>query len=249
MSIHPTAIIEPGAVLGTDCEIHAHAVITRHAILSDRVVIHAGAVIGGDPQYLKFERGTESYVRVGTATVVREHVTLNRAVTSGASTVIGDNCFLMACSHVAHDCNVGDNVVLANNALLAGHVSVGNNAFIGGAAAVHQNVRVGQSVMVGGLARITRDLAPFTMVAERDEVSGLNLLGLKRRGFPREAVAEIKRAFREVYLAGGNPRARAERALASGAYLSAEARHFLQFFLDGKRGFARACHAAAQQDE
>jgi UDP-N-acetylglucosamine acyltransferase len=240
IQIHPTAIVESGAVLGDGCEVHAHALVTRWSILEEGVVVHAGAVVGGDPQYLKFERGTESFVRVGKNTVIREHVTLNRAVAAGASTVIGSGCFLMAGAHVAHDCVVGDAVVLANHVLLAGHVAVGANAFIGGAAAVHQYVRVGEGVMLGGGSRITRDLAPFTMVAERDAVSGLNILGLKRRGCSREGIAELKRAFRAVYLTGGNLRRNAERALAEGAYASVQAQAFLQFFLSGKRGFARA---------
>jgi UDP-N-acetylglucosamine acyltransferase len=237
--IHPTAIVEPGAQLGADCEIHAHAIIKKHAILGDRVVVHPFAVIGGDPQYLKFERATESFVRVGNGTVLREYVTLNRAIHAGQATTIGENCFLMSGAHLAHDCAVGNNVVLANNALLAGHVSVGDSAFIGGGAAVHQFTRIGEGVMLGGLARITRDLAPYTMVAERDEVSGLNLIGLKRRGASREAIRELKAAFRAVYSEPGNIRDLAARALQSGGFTSPEARRFLEFFTAGKRSFAR----------
>jgi UDP-N-acetylglucosamine acyltransferase len=237
--IHPTAIVEPGAQLGADCEIHAHAIIKKHAILGDRVVVHPFAVIGGDPQYLKFDPKTESFVRVGNGTVLREYVTLNRAIHAGQATTIGENCFLMSGAHLAHDCAVGNNVVLANNALLAGHVSVGDSAFIGGGAAVHQFTRIGEGVMLGGLARITRDLAPYTMVAERDEVSGLNLIGLKRRGASREAIRELKAAFRAVYSEHGNIRLLAQTALTEGSFASAEARAFLEFFLSGKRGFAR----------
>src|SRR5690606_9924321 len=110
--IHPTAIVESGAQLGADCEIQAHAVITKHVILGDRVVVHPFAVIGGDPQYLKFDRSLVSGVRVGSGTVLREHVTLNRSIQAGGFTTIGENCFLMASSHVAHDCTLGNNVVL-----------------------------------------------------------------------------------------------------------------------------------------
>ncbi len=164
--IHPTAIVEPGATLGADCEVMAYAVVTRHVVLGDRVVIHPFAVVGGDPQYLKFERGTAAGVRVGAGTVIREHVTINRSIHAGKSTEVGANCFLMAASHVAHDCEVGDNVVLANAALLAGHVSVGAGSFLGGGAAIHQFCRVGENVMVAGHASITRDVPHFTMVAE-----------------------------------------------------------------------------------
>jgi UDP-N-acetylglucosamine acyltransferase len=237
--IHPTAIIEPGAQLGADCEIQAYVVVTKHAVLGDRVVVHPFAVVGGDPQYLKFDRTTLSVVRVGAGTVLREYVTVNRSIHAGQATVVGENCFLMSGAHVAHDCAVGHDVVLANNALLAGHVSVGDFSFIGGGAAIHQFTRIGEGVMLGGLSRITRDLAPFTIVAERDEVSGLNLVGLKRRGFSRDVIRELKEAFRTVYAQPGNIRDLAARALASVRFGTAEARRFLEFFAAGKRSFAR----------
>lgn len=243
--IHPSAIVEDGAQLGADCEIMAHAIVTRHAVLGDRVVVHPGAVVGGDPQYLKFDRATPSFVRVGEGTVIRENVTLNRAIHAGNATVIGARCFLMANSHLGHDCELGDDVVLANNVMLAGHVSVGNFTFMGGGAGIHQFCRIGESAMISGLSRISRDLAPFTITAERDEVSGLNLVGLKRRGFSREAISELKQAFRAVYYGIGNIRELAAAALASGGYQSAEARLFLEFFAGGKRGFARARRLAA----
>lgn len=246
--IHPTAIIEPGAQLGVDCEIMAHAIVTRHAVLGDRVVVHPGAVVGGDPQYLKFDRNTPTFVRVGEGSVIRENVTLNRSIYEGRATVLGARCFCMANSHLGHDCVVADDVVLANNAMLAGHVEVGAFTFVGGGAGIHQFVRVGESVMVAGLARITRDLAPFTIVAERDEVSGLNLVGLKRRGFSRDAIRELKEAFRAVYFAAGAPRELAAAALESGAYASTEAKRFLEFFSAGKRGFARVDRAAGPGD-
>lgn len=237
--IHPTAIVEPGAQLGVECEVMAGAVITRHAVLGDRVVVHPGAVVGGDPQYLKFDRRTPSFVRVGEGAVIREHVTLNRSIYEGRATEVGARCFLMAGSHAGHDCALADDVVLANNAMLAGHVTVGAFTFVGGGAGVHQFVRVGEGVMVGGLARITRDLAPFSIVAERDEVSGLNLVGLKRRGVTREAIRELKEAFRRVYSVAGDIRELASRAAASGEFTGAEALRFLAFFAEGKRGFAR----------
>jgi UDP-N-acetylglucosamine acyltransferase len=237
--VHPTAVIEAGAQIGADCEIHAGAVITRHAVLGDRVAVHPYAVVGGDPQFLKFDRATASSVRIGAGTTIREFATVNRSIYAGQATVVGENCFLMTGAHLGHDCALGNNVVLANNALLGGHVSVGDFCFIGGGAAAHQFVRIGEGVMLGGLSRITRDLAPFTIVAERDEVSGLNLIGLKRRGVSREAIRELKAAFRTVYSNSGNIRELAAAALAGGTFVSAEARTFLEFFTTGKRSFAR----------
>jgi UDP-N-acetylglucosamine acyltransferase len=242
--IHPTAIVEQGAELGPDCEVQAYAVVNRHVTLGARVVVHPFAVLGGDPQYLKFDRATVSRVVVGAGTVIREHVTINRSIQAGGATRVGENCFLMASSHLAHDCAIGSNVVLANAALLAGHVEVGDHTFFGGGAAVHQFCRIGQGVMVAGHASITRDVAPFLMVAERDDVIGLNAVGLKRRGFSRAAIAELKAAYHAVFFTAGNIRDVAARQLAAQAWESAEARHFLEFFAAGKRSFARARRAA-----
>ena len=239
MSIHPTAIVEPGATLGAGCIIHAHAHVTRHCVLADGVVVHPFAVIGGDPQDLSFDPSLATFVRIGARTVLREHVTVNRATKPGASTEIGADCYLMAASHVGHDCHVGERVILANTVLLAGHVHVGERAFFGGGAAVHQFVRVGESVMLGGLSRITRDIPPFTMATERDELVGLNVVGLRRRGLKGPVVTELKAAFSAVCQPIGNPRELAAAALASGVYQSAEAKRFLEFFAGGKRGFLR----------
>ena len=246
--IHPTAIVEAGAKLGVGCEIMAYAVVTRHAVLAEGVIVHPFAVIGGDPQYLKFDRASETGVRVGAGTVVREHVTINRSAFAGKYTTVGANCFLMAASHVAHDCEVEDDVVFANAALLAGHVTVGRHSFLGGASAVHQFCRIGESVMVAGHASITRDVPHFTMVAERDEVIGFNAIGLKRRGFSRVAIAELKAAFKDVYYTPGNIREVAAQRLAANAFETAEARRFLEFFAGGKRSFARARRADAEDE-
>ena len=240
MSIHPTAVVEEGAQLGAGCVIHAHAIILKHTVLADRVIVHPFAVLGGEPQYLKFDPATQSSVRVGPGTVVREHVTINRSIHAGQATTVGARCFLMANSHVGHDSVVEDDVVLANNVMLAGHVHVGRNTFLGGGAGFHQFCRIGEGVIVSGLARIAQDIPPFAMAAERNEIIGLNLIGLKRRGVSRAAIGEIKDAFRTVYFTPGNIRAVASAALAGDAFKTAEARQFLMFFTEGKRGFARA---------
>lgn len=243
--VHPTAVVEVGAQLGVDCEVQAYAIVRRGAEIGDRVVVHPFAVIGGDPQYLKFDRATLSGVRVGAGSVIREHVTINRSIAAGGFTVVGEHCFMMASSHVAHDCVVGNHVVFANAALLGGHVAVGDHTFLGGEAAVHQFCRIGEGVMVAGHASITRDVPHFTMVAERDDVIGFNAVGLRRRGFARASIAELKTAFQAVYLAPGNIRALAAAAAASGKFATPEARRFLEFFTAGKRGFARARRAGA----
>ena len=234
MSIHATAIIEEGARLGAGCVIHPHAIIKRGAVLGDGVAVHPFAVVGGDPNFLKFDPATVSGVRIGAGTVIREHVTINRSIYAGKETAIGARCYLMANAHVGHDCTVGDDVVLATNIMLGGHVAVGDFTFFGGGAGAHQFCRIGEGVMIAGLARITQDLAPFLLVAERNEVSGLNLVGLKRRGFSREAIAELKECYAAVF-AGGDPRKLAAARVAK----TPEAQRFLGFFAGGKRGFAR----------
>lgn len=237
-TIHPTAIVEEGAQLGADCVIHPYAIICRGAILGDRVEVHPFSVVGGDPQDLKFKSGTRSGCRIGSGTRIRESVTVNTATKEGAFTVVGENCLLMAGCHVAHDCRVGNNVVIANTVLLAGHVEIGDGAILGGDAAFHQFVRVGAGAMVSGATRCTRDCPPYGLYAERDEMIGLNLTGLKRSGLPRETILQIKEAFRMVYQEAGNIRELAARALASGKFPSPEAKRFLQFFGGGTRGFA-----------
>ena len=238
-TIHPTAIIEPGAEIGEGCVVHAYAILTRHARVGEGAVVHPGVVIGGDPQDLKFDPAIGSLARIGPRTVLRENVTVNRSTVAGGETQVGADCFLMAGAHVAHDCVVGDRVVLANNVLMAGFVRIGAFTFVGGGAAFHQFTRVGESAMVGGLARISLDIPPYVMAAERDEIVGLNLVGLKRREFSREVVAELKDCFREVFLDGGNIRQRAQQVLIRGVR-SPEAKGFLEFFAGGRRGIARA---------
>lgn len=226
-------------MFGAGCRIGPHVVIRRGTSLGERVVVHAGAVLGGEPQDTGFDPSVESGIIVGAHTQIRELVTVNRSSKKGERTVIGEHCFLMAAAHVAHDCVVGDRVVLANAALLAGHVHVGRYSFLGGSAGVHQFCRIGESVMLGGNAAITLDLPPFTMAADRNRLAGLNLIGLRRRGFSREVIAELKACFGSVYRRGGNPRASAAEAVERGVAKTAEGLSFLSFFAGGNRGFAR----------
>ena len=244
--IHPAAIIEPGAQIGADCEILAGAVIKGCVTLGDRARVCEYAVLGGDPQSVGFDRSVVSGVRIGAGTVIREHVTINRATKPGHDTLVGENCMIMASAHIAHDCVLANNVIMANAVLLAGHISVGAHAFMGGGAMAHQGVRIGEGVMLSGKAGISRDLAPFVLAAERDIVVGLNLVGMKRRGFPRESIQEIKDAFNEVYQARASIREAAASALASGRYATAEAVRFLEFFAGGTRGFSRMARTARQ---
>jgi len=238
--IHPTAVIEEGVTFGAGCVIHPYVVLRKGTVLADRVTVHSFTVIGGEPQDISFKPATPSGVRIGAGTVIREQSTVNRATREGGETVVGENCFLMATSHVGHDVRLGNKVIFANGVMIGGFTEIGDSCFLGGGVGTHQFSRIGEGVIVAGGARITLNIPPFVMVAERNEVVGLNLIGLKRRGVPREAIRELKEAFRAVYFTPGNIREVAAQALGSGVFKSVEAARFFEFFAAGKRGFARA---------
>ena len=255
--IHPTAIVHPSAQVAADVRVGAYSIIEAGVCiapgtkLAEHVIVRCGSdiganceidsfvQIGGQPQM----RGSEAIVggvRIGARTVLREGVTVNKPSKQGGTTTVGEECFFMANSHVGHDCQVGDQVTLANNVMLAGHVHVGTGTFFGGGAGVHQFVRVGARAMVGGNASMSYDIPPFAMAAERNEVRGLNFVGLRRSKTPSPVVFDLKRAYHAVYSGPGDLRKRAETALATREYgLESAGLEFLQFFIGGQRGFAR----------
>jgi len=212
--IHPTACVDPGAEIGESCrigpfavveegtrigrgtQIAAHATIKRFSKLGKDNLVCEGAVIGGLPQDFKFQN-CESYVKIGDRNVLRECVTVNRSTAPGASTLIGNDCFLMAYSHVAHECELGDRVVMANAVQLAGHVTIGNRAFLSGGVVVHQFSRIGELAMVGGNAKVEKDVPPYCLVdGIPARLRGLNLVGLRRSGIVRETLQDLKLAYR-----------------------------------------------------
>lgn len=233
-TIGPYSIIEAGAVLGPECEIGPYVWIRGGARLAEGVKVDAHSVIGGEPQDLKFDASMRTHVEIGARTVIREGVTIHRSTKEEQPTVIGADCLLMGYCHVAHDVRIGERVIIANTALCAGHTEVGDHAFVSGAVALHQHMRVGEGAMMRGHARFGLDVAPFTVGSEKNEIRGLNLIGLRRRGIAREPIYELKRLYLAVYGGGGNLRAKA-------AALSAEhgpGQRFLEFFAGGTRGFA-----------
>lgn len=263
MRLHPTALVDPtcelaeeveigayavvegGVSIGAGCVIAEHAIVRRGSVLGSNCRVDAHAVVGGLPQDLHFDPATASGVRLGDGVVLREGVTISRATRPGSFTEIGDGCFLMASSHVAHDCRLGRKVILANGVLLAGHVQVGDSAFLGGGALVHQFIRIGAVCMVSGGSRVAQDLPPFCMTAERNELIGLNLVGLQRNGFSREDIRSIKLLFRAVFDGTHNPRRRAEALLAEADGLGARGRAFLEFISEpGRKGLMRPSRAA-----
>lgn len=215
--LHPTAVIDPGAELGRDVEvgpyavigahvrvgagttIGAHAIVDGYTTLGEKCRVFPGAAVGLEPQDLKFA-GERTYLRIGDRTVIREFATLNVATSPEEATVVGTDCLLMAYSHVAHNCTVGNHVIMANSANLAGHVVVEDYVTVGGVTAVHQFARMGCHSFIGGGSRIPQDVAPYTLVAGNPvRLAGLNLIGLKRRGFDAETLEALELAFRFVF--------------------------------------------------
>ncbi len=204
VEIAPFAYIEGDVEIGEGTRILSNASILNGARIGKNCVIHNGAVIAGIPQDLKF-KNEYSTAFIGDNTMVRECATVNRGSASRGTTVVGKNCLLMAYSHVAHDTVVGDNVILANNVSLAGEVEIDAWAILGGHSAVHQFCRVGAHSMIAGGAMVTKDVPPYVMVG-RSPVSyhGLNLVGLRRRGFDNDAILTIKDIYTHLYRGGQN---------------------------------------------
>ena len=221
--IHPTALIESSACLAPDVEVGPYAIIGKQVTIGKGTSIGAHAVIGdwteigennqifhqtsvgAPPQDLKY-RGEETWTRIGDNNMVREFATIHRGTVSGhGETVVGSNNLFMAYSHVAHDCRIGNNVVMANVATLAGHVTIEDHVILGGLVAVHQFATIGAHVMVGGGTLIGLDVPPYMIATsgKRDaKLRGLNLIGLKRRGFSDEAINNLKKAYKALFMAG-----------------------------------------------
>ena len=228
-TIPPTAIIEDGAVLGdgckigpysivgadteigNDCELVSHAVVTGRTKIGSGAKIFPFASIGHQPQDLKYH-GEPSTLTVGKNCIIREGVTLNPGTEGGGmSTTIGDDCAFLANSHVGHDCHVGNSVIFSNNVMLAGHCHIDNFVIIGGGAAVIQFARVGPHAFVGGMSGLENDLIPYGMaIGNRAYLSGLNIVGLQRRGFSREAIHDLRRAYRLLFAEEGTLAERVE---------------------------------------
>ena len=233
MTVHPTALVEPRAALGEAVSIGPYCVVGAEAELGDGVTLLSHVVVAGrtrigartrvwpfaslghDPQDLKYA-GEASRLEIGPDCMIREHVTANPGTEGGGMvTSIGAGCLLMVGAHVGHDCRIGDSVIMANNATLGGHVRVGDFAVLGGLSAVHQFARIGAHAMVGGMCGVEKDVIPFgSVLGNRAELGGLNLVGLKRRGFVREDIHALRQAYRAIFHGEGSLADRATRAAA-----------------------------------
>lgn len=227
--IHPSAVVEDGAqlgagtrvgpfchigpqaVLGEGVELISHVAIAGRTSIGARTRIFPFASIGHQPQDLKYH-GEASVLSIGADCLIREGVTMNPGTEAGGlNTTIGDKCAFLANSHVAHDCKVGNNVIFSNNVMLAGHCQIGDYAILGGGCGIHQYVRIGPQAIVQGLAAVGEDVIPYGMAAgNRAYLAGLNLIGLKRRGFSREQIHDLRRAYRLLFAPEGTLKERVE---------------------------------------
>lgn len=265
--VHPLALVAPGAVIGAgveigpwcqvgpDVEIGAGARLISHVVVDGRtrigegVVLYPFASVGLPPQDLKY-RGEPTETEIGARTQVREHCTIHRGTVTGAGvTRVGEDCLLMAVVHVAHDCQLGAGVIVANNVVMGGHVSIGDQAVIGGASALHQFVRIGRGAMVGGASGVEADVVPFGMVlGNRAHLSGLNVIGLRRRGADHAALHRLRAVFRALFVAEGPVFAERVAALRAAAPdgLAAEMLDFIS--APSRRGLIRSALRADEEE-
>lgn len=204
VEIGPWCIVGPGVVLEAEVRLVSHAVVQQDTTVGARTVIHPFCVIGGDPQHGGY-KGEPVRLEIGEDCLVREQSTFNRGTPGGGGlTRIGKGCLFMTGAHVGHDAVVGDNVTFANHATLGGHTVIGDRVFLGGLCAVHQFGRVGQGAIIGGLAAVTRDVIPYGSAwGNHARLHGLNLVGLKRKGYDKSAIRRLLAAYRDLFEGGG----------------------------------------------
>ncbi len=256
VKIHPTAIVSPKAEIGANVEIGPFSIIEDNVEIGDNTKISSnvkiksftiigsncnifeGAIIGNIPQHLGF-KGEETYVKIGNNVTIREYCTIHRGTSfDDGITRIEDNTYLMAYVHIAHDCKVGHDTILANNVTLAGHVKIGNYVFIGGLTPIHQFCRVGDYAMVGGASAVDKDVPPFTRASKNHVLLyGLNIVGLKRRGFSPEKIKLIKEAYRILFRKSPTI-SEGIKEVESKLPLTPEIKLLLEFVKTTKRGIA-----------
>lgn len=255
--IHETALINPGAEIDSNVDIGAYSIIGDNVFIGSGTVIGPHVVIdpfvtigrncrifqyaaiGAVPQSLKFE-GEKTYVKIGNGTIIREFVTIHRGTGFGGGiTEVGEENFLMAYTHIAHDCRVGRKVVMANNATLAGHITIGDHATIGGLVAVHQFVKIGEYAFVGGKSAVVKDVPPYVIAAgDRAELHGLNSVGLKRHGFSPTTLSLLKKTYRIIFRIGLTMNEAIERVRAEVEQVP-EVVNFIDFIRSSQRGVTR----------
>lgn len=255
--IHPTAIIDPKAELDTDIEVGPYSIIKGDTFIGSKTMIGTHVVIepfvhiqpecrifqyaaiGAVPQSVKF-KGEETYVKIGRGTIIREFVTIHRGTEFGGGvTEVGEENFVMAYSHIAHDCKTGRRVMLSNNATLGGHITLGDYSTVGGLVAIHQFVRIGDYAFVGGKSAVVKDVPPYVIAAgDRAALYGLNSVGLRRHGFSQKTLSLLKKTYRIVFRIGLTLNEAIERVRAEVEQIP-EVVNFIDFIKSSQRGLTR----------
>lgn len=233
-TIGPNVIIEDGVKIGSHNKILAGAFLARGTEIGNYNIIHMNAVIGHEPQDLAYQ-GQKTFTKIGSKNVIREFVTIHRGTTEGTATVIGDNNFLMAYCHIAHNCLLGNHIIMVNQASLTGHCTVEDRAFLSGMTGFHQFTRIGTLAMVSALTAINKDIPPYVICGGRPGVAqGINVVGMRRAGIGPEARMEVKNAYRLLYRSGLN----VSQALHEirKTLKSPEVKHMVEFIEASKRG-------------
>jgi UDP-N-acetylglucosamine acyltransferase len=256
--IHPTAIVDPKAEIAEGVEIGPYSVIEKDVVIGEgtkigpHVVIREGTRIGKQCHIFQFSsigeapqafayKGEKTYLLIGDQNIIRESVTLHRGtVPGGKKTIIGNNNYFMAYSHVAHDCHIGNQVVMANGATLAGHIQIEDHAIIGGLTAVHQFCQIGTHAFLSGLTGVSLDIPPYMLASgSRARLFGLNLVGLKRHHFSEETLRALKKAYRTIFRSGLTLEKAIKQLSEDNIFRVPEIQHLLQFIQNSKRGICR----------
>ncbi len=239
VEVGPYSVINEGVKIGKNTVISSHVVIDKWTTMGAENKIFQFVSIGAAPQDLGY-KGEKTEVIIGDNNVIREFVTIHRATTKQhGKTVCGSNNLFMNYVHIAHDCNLSDNIIMANTATLGGHVDIGRNAIVGGLVAIHQHVRIGAYCIIGGASAVSKDIPPYVMaVGNRAHLYGLNSVGLKRQGFTREDLAEVKQVYSIVFRSA-LPLTEAIEALKRDMPESVHAKRYIEFLSGSKRGVAR----------
>jgi len=236
--IGPHSIIEEDVQIGPGCRIASNVLIASGSRIGGGVKISHGAVLGTLPQDLKFA-GEKTTLTIGDNTTIREYATLNRATTYSYNTTVGSNCFIMAYAHVAHDCQIGNNVIMANSVNLAGHIEIDDYAILGGVLPVHQFVKIGAHCMIGGGFRVQQDVCPYALVGGYPlKVVGINSIGLRRRGFSKETIGSLEKAFKILFFSHLNTSQALER-INGEMEIIPEVKNILDFIERSGRGMVK----------
>lgn len=246
VQIGPFAIVEDEVELGPNVKVWPHAYICSGTHVAEDTQIHMGAVVGHLPQDLAFEN-KKTYLKIGKRNMIREYATIHRGTKEGSSTVIGDDCYLMAVSHVGHNCEIGNKVIIANCALLSGYVTVEDGAFISGNVVVHQFCRIGTLSMIGGFTGVNKDVPPYMLVRGPSVVRSVNLIGLRRAKFPRDTINDIETAYKLLYQSDLNTKQAIEEI--KKIKPSKELGHLMEFVQNSKRGICKYKYSDAEYFE